>query len=349
MNKVVIDLFNMIKRFNIKTLAAGVALLSLGYASSISAQNVNVTATLDSTMIFIGGQIDLKLEISQPNNISINFPLLTDTITKNIEIVEKGDIDTLNIDNERLVLTQLFRVTSFDSGLHYISPLEFEIIDGESRKIAASNALSLMVVNPFQEVDPEKGVIDIKGPIDAPFKIAEIINYIYLYGGILLALGLLIWLYLYYRKNKIHKDTFFKKPKPTEPAHIIALRELDKIKESKLWEHDRVKEFYTEVSNTIRNYIEHRYESPALEQTSIEILNSLKSHKEIDKKSMEQLKQVLELSDLVKFAKFTPLADENGLSLMNSYFFVNQTKVDEIKTLEEEKQIMLEKDNEGKE
>ncbi|TLX78477.1 hypothetical protein E9993_01010 [Labilibacter sediminis] len=337
----------MTKRFNIKTIFAVILVAVLGMATSVSAQNVNVTATLDSTMIFIGGQVDLKLEISQPNNVTINFPLLNDTVTKNIEIVEKGGIDSLNIDNKRLILTQLFRVTSFDSGLHYISPLEFEIIDGESRSIASSNALSLMVVNPFKEVDPEKGMTDIKGPIDTPFKIVEIINYIYLYGGILLALALLIWLYLYYRKNKIDKDTSFKKPKPTEPAHIIALRELDKIKESKLWEHNKVKQFYTEVSNTIRNYIEHRYEQPALEQTSVEILASLKSNNEIDKKSMEQLQQVLELSDLVKFAKFTPLADENGLTLMNSYFFVNQTKLEVIKSLEEEKQIMI--NNESKE
>lgn len=338
MHKVVIDFFDAIKRFNIKTLLVVVMMIATTcYTSSLSAQNVNVTATLDSTMIFIGGQIDLKLEISQPNNLTINFPLLTDTITKDIEIVEKGGIDSLKLDNNRIVLTQLYRITSFDSGLHYISPLQFEIIDGESKKIVASNAMSLMVINPFKEVNPEKGLFDIKSPKDAPFKLAEILNYIYLYGGILLALGILIWLYLLYRKKRLNKGSIFSKPKPLEPAHIIALRELDKIKKSKLWEHNKVKEYYTEISNTIRMYIEHRYLHPALEQTSIEILNALKSHTEIDKKSMEQLKQVLELSDLVKFAKFQPLADENGLTLMNSYYFVNQTKVDEVKTIEEEK------------
>lgn len=325
-----------------------VALFTLAVGVSAKAQEVSATATLDSTLIFIGGQIDLKLELSQPGDLQVNFPHFTDTITKNIEIIEKGGVDSLRMDNNRLVLSQLYRITSFDSGLHYIPPIEFEIIQNEVRNIAASNALSLMVVNPFQVVNPEDGVTDIKGPQDAPFKIVEILRYIYLYGGILLGLGLIVWLILYLRKNRTEGGLSFSKPKPTEPPHIIALRELDKIKESKLWEHDKVKEFYTEVSNTIRNYIEHRYEQPALEQTSIEIFDSLKSV-DMDKTSMEQLTQILELADLVKFAKFQPLPDENGLTLMNSYFFVNQTKVEEIKTLEEEKEEFLAKESEAEE
>ncbi|MGQ1786618.1 MULTISPECIES: hypothetical protein [unclassified Saccharicrinis] len=335
-----ITLVNRIKKINIKESLLAVLIAFASF--SANAQQVNVTATLDSTMILIGGQIDLKLEVSQPSGVMVNFPHFTDTITKNVEIVERGQVDSLRLGNDRLVLSQLFRITSFDSGLHYIPPIEFEVIQNQVRNIAASNALSLMVVNPFKEVDPEKGVTDIKGPQDAPFKIAEVLDFIYLYGGIALALGLLIWLFLYLRKNRTEGGLSFVKAKPQEPAHIIALRELDKIKDSKLWEHNKVKEFYTQVSNTIRAYIEQRYEQSALEQTSIEIFDSLKSL-DIDNKSMEQLTQVLELADLVKFAKFQPLADENGLTLLNAYFFVNQTKKEEIKTLEEEKVQMLAK------
>ncbi len=332
---------NTIKRFIIKISVLAMLLLTVGYTAK--AQQVNVTATLDSAMIFIGGQIDLKLEVSQPEGLILNFPIFTDTITKNIEIVEKGEVDTAKIDNNRLVLTQLYRITSFDSGLHYIPPIQLEIIQQDARNIAASNELSLMVINPFEEVDPEKGVMDIKKPIDAPFKISEVLGFIYLYGGIALALGLLIWLFLYLRKNRTDSILSFIKPKPIEPAHVIALRELDKIKASKLWEHNRVKEFYTQVTDTIRNYIEHRYNQPAMEQTSQEIFDSLRTL-DIGPKSMEQLRQVLQLADLVKFAKFNPLPDENGISLINAYFFVNQTKKEEVKSLEEEKENMLAKE-----
>ena len=68
--------------------------------------------------------------------------------------------------------------------------------------------------------------------------------------------------------------------------------------------------------------------------TSDEILTSLKLVTDTDS-SIESLKQILKLADLVKFAKYKPLPDENDLSLMNAYLYVNQTKVEEVKTPEE--------------
>jgi len=315
----------------------------------LNAQNVSASATLDSTTILIGGQIDLKVEVSQPAGIKINFPVFNDTITKNIEIVEKGEIDTIKIDNDRLILSQLYRITSFDSGLHYIPPIKFEVFDGELKKTVDSDPLSLNVINPFKEVNPEKGVTDIKGVQDSPFKLSEIIEYIYLGLGILVIIGLAIWLYLYYKKKKQGNGSIFIKAKPDEPAHIIAIRELDKIKASKLWEHNKIKEFYTSVSNTLREYIENRYHIPALEQTSIEILASIKKSGDIDKDVIDHLNQILELSDLVKFAKFEPLPDEHAMTITNSYFFVEKTKENIIKSLEEEKEIMLEKEKKSNE
>ncbi len=344
MSNKVIGFCPFIKRFKSKYLIA-VIIICIGIINKTNAQNVNVTATLDSTTILIGGQIDLKLEVSQPEGVKINFPTLNDTITKNIEIVDKGGIDSVKIENNRLVLSQLYRITSFDSGLHYISPFKFELIEGELKKIIDTDPLSLMVVNPFEEVDPEKGLFDIKGVQEAPFKITEILNYIYLYGGILILLALLVWLYIYYRKKQLDTGSIFVKSKPNEPAHVVALRELDRIKELKLWEHNKVKEYYTLVSNTLREYIENRYKIPALEQTSIEIFESIQGNIEIEKKAFDQLKQVLELSDLVKFAKYEPLPDENGLSLMNAYFFVDKTKKEIIKTLEEEKEALMNQEN----
>ncbi len=326
-----------------------VGCISFLYSFGIKAQNVNASATLDSTTILIGGQIDLKIEVSQPQGMKINFPVFNDTITKNIEIVEKGEIDSIKLDNDRLVLSQLYRITSFDSGLHYIPPIKFEVFDGELKKTVDTDPLSLNVINPFEDVNPEKGVIDIKGVQDSPFKLSEIIEYIYLGLGILLVIAIAIWLYLYYKKKRQGTGNIFIKAKPDEPAHVIAIRELDKIKASKLWENNKIKEFYTSVSITLREYIENRYTIPALEQTSIEILTELNKSGQIDKEVYDHLNQILELSDLVKFAKFEPLPDEHAMTIMNAYFFVEKTKENIIKSLDEEKEIMLEKDKNSNE
>ncbi len=347
MNSIRIDFYKYYKLI-LKPLLLVVCSTFLSFVT-LNAQNVNASATLDSTTILIGGQIDLKIEVSQPEGIKINFPVFNDTITKNIEIVEKGEIDSIKLENNRLILSQLYRITSFDSGLHYIPPIKFEVFDGELKKTVDTDPLSLNVVNPFEDVNPEKGIMDIKGVQDSPFKLSEIVEYIYLGLGIILVIALAVWLYLYYKKKKQGSGNIFIKAKPDEPAHVIAIRELDKIKASKLWENNKIKEFYTSVSITLREYIENRFTLPALEQTSIEILSELKKSDQIDKEVYKHLNQILELSDLVKFAKFEPLPDEHAMTIMNAYFFVEKTKENIIKSLDEEKEIMLDKEKNSNE
>ncbi len=347
MNSITIDFYKYFKS-NLKPVL--IAICAFIFSSvSLVAQNINASATLDSTTILIGGQIDLKIEVSQPTGVKINFPIFNDTITKNIEIVEKGEIDSIKLDNDRLVLSQLYRITSFDSGLHYVPPIKFEVFDGELKRTVDTDPLSLNVINPFKDVNPEKGVTDIKGVQDAPFKLSEILELILLGIAILAVIAFAVWLYFYYKKKKQGTKGLFIKSKPDEPAHVIAIRELDKIKASKLWENNKIKEFYTSVSNTLREYIENRYEIPALEQTSIEILNDLKKSGSLDKDVFVHLNQILELSDLVKFAKFEPLPDEHAMTITNAYFFVEKTKVNIIKSLEEEKEVMLDKDKSSNE
>lgn len=138
-------------------------------------------------------------------------------------------------------------------------------------------------------------------------------------------IGAAIWFYIK-RRNPL--NALFKE-KPKEPAHIIALRKLDLIKQEKLWQKGQVKQFHSDLSDILRHYIEDRYGIPAPEQITPDILKSLQQVDLPDDKVIEKSKQVLELSDLVKFAKFEPLPDENDLSIMNAYFFVNQTKYEE--------------------
>ena len=128
---------------------------------------------------------------------------------------------------------------------------------------------------------------------------------------------------------------FTKPERPAEPAHIVALRELDRIKIQKLWQQEKIKQYYSEVSDTIRTYIQNRFDIQAMEQTSGETIGIFKQQKElVDGKTLDQLQHILSLADLVKFAKYVPLPDDNNLTLMNAYFFVNQTKKEVIKTPE---------------
>lgn len=115
--------------------------------------------------------------------------------------------------------------------------------------------------------------------------------------------------------------------KPKEPAHIIALRELDRIKAEKLWQKDKVKQYYSEVTETIRVYIENRFDIPAMEHTSDETISAFRYRRDLlNDKNFTNLSRMLMLADMVKFAKYSPLPDDNSGTLLDAYFFVNDTK-----------------------
>ena len=120
---------------------------------------------------------------------------------------------------------------------------------------------------------------------------------------------------------------------------MVALQELDKLKTSKLWQKGQEKDYYTGLTDILREYIDGRFKIDAPEMISDDIIAAV--HLATDTKSAtDGLAQILKLADLVKFAKYTPFADENDLSLVNAYLFVNQTKIEERPTEEQAKDNM---------
>ena len=151
--------------------------------------------------------------------------------------------------------------------------------------------------------------------------------------------------FLIYRLVKKKSLVPFKKEEPYLPPHIRAINRLNEIKLNKLWQSGKVKEYHSEVTETLRIYIEERFGIGAMEMTSGEILSDLKKYSDADI-ACDNLKQILIMADFVKFAKYNPLPDENELSMMNAYLFVNNTKIEEVT---EEKEEKKEKNDENEE
>ena len=315
------------------TLLMDLILPVAGYNSA--AQTVSVRAALDSTLMVIGGQMNLMLQVNQPADLLVAFPHLTDTVTASVEIARTHQRDTIRLENNRLSITQMYTVTSFDSGLHYIPPIRFEYMEREMQSSALSNSLALMVVNPFVDVDPEKGFFDLKEPYNLPFIIRELWRFRYWLLFIILLAAAAYGGWYFWKNRKIPLKEIFFKEQPKEPAHVVALRELDRIKNDKIWQAGQIKQFYSQLTDTLRRYMEERYHFPAMEQTSHEILQILKKTDLPDRKLYEKVERVLNTADLAKFAKYEPLPDENDMSLITAYFFVNQTKEEEMLTPEE--------------
>ena len=295
--------------------------------ANINAQQIRATARLDSTNILIGDQIKLFLEIDYPKNVTVEFPEAP-KVDSLIEVLGKTKIDTVQIENSELEKQiRSYTITSFDSGFYRISPQWFKINVNGTVDSVPTNGVSLHVYS--MEIDTTRGLTDIKMPYAAPLTLKEVTPYIL---GILL-IGAIIFLVLYSIKRRKKNKPFFALPKkPKEPAHIIALRELDRIKSEKIWQKEKTKQYYSEVTDVLRTYIEDRFEIRAMEQTTDEILDSFRYRKDlISEKNYQNLSQILSVADLVKFAKYKTLPDDDNLTLVNSYFFVNDTKREEVK------------------
>jgi len=306
-------------------------ILLSGNLQLLKAQPVTVKASIDSTHMLIGDQIKLILEIEKPKDMDIQFPTVPDTFSSHIEVVKRLPVDTIKTNNkDRMKLSQSIIISSFDSGSHVIPPFYFKLKHNQLKDSIATTALMFNVLT--MKIDTTKGPVDIKMPYAAAITLKEIIPYIL---GIILIGAIIFFIFYYTRWKKKNVPLFSKPEKPKEPAHIIALRQLDHIKAQKLWQQEKIKQYYSEVADTIRAYIQNRFEIPAMEQTSAETIGVFKQNKElIDGNSLNEIQHILSLADLVKFAKYTPLPDDNNLTMMNAYFFVNQTKKEEVKAPE---------------
>ncbi len=298
------------------------------FVANANAQRIKATASIDSTNILIGDQVKLFLEIDHPKNVEVQFPQVPDTIGEHIEVLQRSGIDTFESDDENFQKQiQSYLITSFDSGSYRIPPYWFKIkTEGLSDSVPA-NGVTLNVYS--MEIDTTKGPADIKMPYGAPLTLKEVTPYIL---GVIL-IGAIIFFILYsIKRKKRNQPIFSRPPKPKEPAHVVALRELDRIKNEKIWQKDKTKEYYSQVTETLREYIEDRFEIPAMELTSDETLDRFRYRRDLlREKSFEKLSQILQLADLVKFAKYKPLPDDDNMTLVNAYFFVNETKKEEIK------------------
>jgi len=310
-------------------------LLLLALTGNVFSQKVIATAKLDSNKIFIGDQVKLKIQISYPAKTIISWPDIKDTLTKHIEVVQKSKIDTLNKDVKNFILNQSYTITSFDSGSFYIPQISFKYKNpGDTGYFEALTDSLLLNVNTIA-VDTTKAIKDIKGPLSVPWTFMEILPY--LIGIVLLAA--IIWFVIYYIRKRRRGEALIDFSKPKLPPHEEALKALEALRNKKLWQNNKVKEYYTELTEIIRIYIERRFGIIAMEMTTDEIAASFKTIDITDPLKIK-LNELLILADLVKFAKAHPLPNEHDICLDNAFEFVKETKPADVPEIQANQQVV---------
>lgn len=298
-------------------------LIIIAFATNVSAQKIQVTEQLDSIEIMLGSQCNLFLSVTAKEKADVKFPDFSQTklIAPGIEVVQQMRGDSIVNDDGTIKQTVVYRITSFEPKLHYIAPLNV-MVDG---KKFMGKKLALKVIDMPVDTTKLDQFFPPKDIQTNPFMIAEWIPAISLYFIASLMAVIAMLCYLMKKGNKPIRISF--RIIKRVPAHIKAMSAIDEIKDNKLAIAENQKEYYTRLTDTLRIYIKERFGFSAMEMTTREIINRLQAE---DPMKVAELREVFETADLVKFAKYSTLINENDRNLVSAIDFINSTKTEEI-------------------
>ena len=275
--------------------------------------------------VLIADQLFYGFELKQvEEGTQFAFAQVGDTLMTNIRVVKPWQMDTVKVSKPKkgqprfLDLKGGLTVTSFDEGIYYLPPIAVQ-------RLSKDGVLDTLVFDP-QTVEIKTMPVDtatfqphdIKGVIRYPVTFAEVAPWVA--GGLLLIglIALIVWLIVRYRRS--HNPEFIRK----DPDHIVALRKLDQYRGNKMWAPEKQKVFYSGITDTLREYIADRYGICAMEMTTAEIFADMKNT-DVPQELREEMRQLFELADFVKFAKFTASDDDNAKALPTAVRFVTST------------------------
>jgi hypothetical protein len=287
------------------------------------AQDVKVTSAFDSARIYIGDQINYTVTVDKPANLLLDIPQFKDSLKKNIEILRGPVTDTARSKDGRVRIIQRYLITSFDSGFYQIPPVYAELKEGNGIKRFYSDYTNLEVSRVrIAPRDTTAKIFDIVKPYRAPLTAGEVLPWVLL-GIVVLAITWFLVKYLKSRRGRQSGEVFIPNP---DPAHVIAFRQLELLRSEKLWEKGAIKNYYSRLSEIVRQYLENRYGVYSLELTTYETLYELKKTGIKEDDTFRKLKAVLTGADLVKFAKYNPDPSENEQHFKLTWEYVDETK-----------------------
>lgn len=299
-------------------------ILLLVFWEGTRAQDVKAVARLDTGAILIGDHVGLKLQLSGPSETQVIWPAFGDTILGNILVIGRSKIDSsFSADRKSLTLTQELNLTSFDSGFYTIPQIPFRYrVRPDTSLRTAMTGLTMLMVHTVK-VDTTVAIKPIKAPLSVPLTFRELLPYIMMGLALIVLVVLVIW---YLKKRKKNEPLIQVRPKIQLLPHEKALQELEKLRVRKLWQQGQVKEYYSELTDIIRTYIEEGFGMPAMESTTYEIVVQLRSGGRFAGAVIGKLEAMLSLADMVKFAKADPLPADNENALNTGFEFVRDTK-----------------------
>ena len=298
--------------------------LILSFSHSLIFSQVTVDARIDSLQMLVGEQTGITIDVSCDSKANVELPAFQkgQQLAPGVELVEMTPADTTKLDDgKRMQVSRKYIVTAWDSSFYYIPPIK--VLVNNKEYMTKNLALKVYTLDvDTVHVDQYFGAKDV---MNAPFSWDDWKPVIWSFILVLLLAALAGYLNHVLRTGKPLIRIIRRKRK--EPAHKVALGEIERIKSERTWAQEDSKEYYTQLTDTLRTYIQERYGFSAMEMTSGEIIERLTE--ENDEEALKELRELFQTADLVKFAKWTTLINENDANLMTALEYINQTKQEE--------------------
>lgn len=243
--------------------------------------------------------------------------LSNDTLT----VVRNWQIDTLGRHKKEVKHVRLrgsVVLAPFEEGIYQLPPIAIQRTDGDEVDTLLFEGLELEVKTiPIDTAAFE--IHDIKGQIRYPLTIGEVVPYVAAFWLLALAVAAIVCLTV--MRRRIGEE----QAKSADPAYIVALRRLEHFRSDKYWAPDKQKIMYSGITETLRTYIEDRFGINAEEMTTAEIFTALKGSQDITPELYDEIKELFETSDFVKFAKLTVTDEQNAKAIPAAVRFVTST------------------------
>ena len=307
-----------------KILIAVLLFAAVPFQFRAGAQEI-LSATVSRDTILIGDQVEWKSQIRMPRGMSLKIDSMSGYVVPGVELIGGFKIDTVQKKRDFSMVETKALITSFDSGSYVLPPLVVYFYkDGVAADTMRLPEVPLEVTTvPVDTASYQ--LYDIRPQFRYPVTFREVLPWILLALAVAAIIAVAVIFILRRRKNGF----VLGRPDPKDPPHIVALRSLDRIRGERLWQTGKEKQYYTEITDTLRVYIEQRFGIKTIERTSNEILADL-SVKDVAPSDFESLKELFGTADLVKFAKYSATEAENENAVPVAVRFVNDTFMQEL-------------------
>jgi hypothetical protein len=302
----------MVKRF------FNVLIIMCVLAGISPAQNISVEASTDTSAYQVGDYIHYTILVNAQKDLIVNGPAVSDTLA-GMELISQQAPQKEEADG-RQVITYSYTFSNYDSSDVTIPPVYvfYRAKEDTIVRDISTNAV-FFTVRPLK-VNPEEGIKDVKQPLRIPLDWRWVALWVFI-GLIILAA-----IYYFYRRYQKRKAEFVpEKIIIRTPPHITAMKSLRALSEKRLWQKGMVKEYHSEITEIIRRYFEERFNLPALEMTSGEAVDELRRRTGTEK-IISDTENFLSNADMVKFAKYQPMASVNEEMMKQAEDIVRKTK-----------------------